>query len=325
MNDEFKIDEINVNKDIKILFMGTPEFAVPVLEGLIKNYKVKAVVTQPDKKVGREQQIVATPIKKVANDNVILVLQPENIKSYIEDINDLEVDLIVTCAYGQLVPEEILNKAKLGAINVHASLLPKLRGGAPIHRAIINGHSKTGITIMKMNKRLDAGDIISQKEIEITNDDTASTLHDKLSVLGKELLLETLPTIINNTATYTKQDDSEATVAPNITRNDERLDFSKSKKQIYDKIRGLNSWPLAYCKIDSKVLKVYSAYTTTNYFSNVYDGEITAIYEDGFGVKVTNGEVVITEVKLEGKEKMSALEFARGYENKGGLVGKILA
>ncbi len=318
------IDDVNVDKEVKILFMGTPEFAVPVLEGLTEKYKVKAVVTQPDKKVGREGALTSPPIKKVASDKVILVIQPESIKNYIEEINDLDIDLIVTCAYGQLIPEEILNKPRLGAINVHASLLPKLRGGAPIHRAIIQGHNKTGVTIMKMTKRLDAGDIISQKEINIEDEDTASTLHDKLSILGKELLLETLPSIIDGTAKYEKQDDSEATFAANIKRSEERIDFSKSKRQVYNKIRGLNSWPGAYCTLDSKILKVWEAYTTDNYYNNVFDGEVTAIYENGFGVKVANGEVVITSIQPEGKPKMSALDFARGYENKGGLVGKIL-
>lgn len=324
MNDEFKIDELNVDKDVKILFMGTPDFAVPILEGLIENYKVKAVVTQPDKKVGREGELTPPPVKKLANDNTILVIQPESINNYIEEINELDVDLIITCAYGQIIPVDILIKPRLGAINVHASLLPKLRGGAPIHRAIIQGHAKTGVTIMKMVKRLDAGDIISQKEIEIDEYDTASSLHDKLSILGTELLLETLPSIINQTAEFKKQDESEATFASNISREDERIDFSKSKKQVYNKIRGLNSWPGAYCTIDSKNLKVWDSYTTDNYFNNVFDGEVTAIYEDGFGVKVANGEVVITSVQPEGKPKMSALDFARGYENKGGLVGKIL-
>lgn len=171
------IEDININKELKIIFMGTPEFAVPILKGLIENYKVRAIVTQPDKPVGRNGNLSISPIKQVGIDNTILVLQPVKIANEIEVIKEMEPDLIITCAYGQILPQELLDIPRLGCINVHASLLPKLRGGAPIHRAIMNGYKKTGITIMYMNAKMDEGDIISSKEIEIEKNDTASTLH----------------------------------------------------------------------------------------------------------------------------------------------------
>lgn len=316
------LSNIEIKKDLQIVFMGTPEFAVPILSGLIDNYKIRAVVTQPDKK-GNHGAINISPIKKLANDNTILVLQPSNIKEDYEEIVSLRPDLIVTCAYGQILPKEILELPRLGCINVHASLLPKLRGGAPIHKAIIEGHKKTGITIMYMNSKMDEGDIISQKEIEILDNDTASSLHDKLSILGRDLLLETLPSIINETCSRTKQDSNLATYAFTIKREDEKIDFKDTKKQIYNKIRGLNSFPGAYCLFEGKILKVWESYITDEYPMG-FDGQITKIYKDGIGVKVSNGEVVFTKVQLEGKQKMDAISFVNGLQDKNELVGKIL-
>lgn len=318
------LEKINVDKELKIVFMGTPDFSVPVLEGLLEKYKIRAIVTQPDKKIGREGKIVFSPVKKVALEHTLLVLQPDHIRDSIEEIKTLQPDLIITCAYGQFLPAELLNIPKLGCINVHASLLPKYRGGAPIHRAIMDGAIKTGVTIMYMSEGMDEGDIISQKEIAIEPEDTASTLHDKLAILGRDLLLETLPSIINGTNSRTKQDSSEASYGFVITRDDERIVFGKTKRQIYNQIRGLNSWPGAYCIFEGKILKVWKSYVTENFFPELFDGQITAIYKDGFGVKVSNGEIVFTEVQMEGKKHMNAIDFIHGIENKEKLVGKIL-
>lgn len=316
------LESLNVEKKLKIVYMGTPEFSATVLKGLIENYDVRAIVSQPDRPVGRQGIVAPTPVKQVGNDNVILVLQPENIKEQYNEILALEPDLIITCAYGQIIPKEILDYPRLGCINVHASLLPKLRGGAPIHRAIIEGHSKTGITIMYMGVGMDDGDMIAKKEIEIDYNDTAESLHDKLAVLGRDFLIEVLPSIINGTNEREKQDSSLVTYAPNIKREDERIDFSKSKRQVYNQIRGLYSWPGAYCLFEGKILKVWEAYETDNVFSNKFNGQITNIYEDGFGVKVENGEIVFKTIQLEGKKRMSALEFINGYKDK--IVGKVL-
>lgn len=317
------IENINIKKDVSVVFMGTPDFAVPVLQGLIDNYNVKAVVTQPDKKVGREGIVKYSPIKQLALDNMILVLQPENLKDEWQTVTDLRPTLIVTCAYGQIVPREILVYPEYGCINVHASLLPKLRGGAPIHRAIINGYKETGMTIMHMAPSLDTGDIISQKSIEILDTDTASSLHDKLSILGKELLLETLPSIIDGTSNRIKQDESEATFAYNISKEDEKIDFSKTKRQIYNQIRGLNSWPGAYTIFEGKRMKVWECRTTDENYSQLLDGKITNIYSDGIGVKCSNGEVVLTIIQPEGKPKMKASDFLNGIQDKNSLIGKI--
>lgn len=318
------LSNITVEKELQIVFMGTPDFAVPVLEGLIENYKVRAVVTQPDRAKDKHGNLIETPVKKVAKEHTILVLQPNKIKEEYQEIIDLEPDLIVTCAYGQILPVELLNCPRLGCINVHASLLPKLRGGAPIHRAIINGYKKTGITIMYMAPGMDDGDIISSAEIAIEDNDTASSLHDKLSILGSKLLIETLPSIIDGTNSRTPQDESLVTYAPIIKPEDEKIDFSKTKYEIYNKVRGLNSWPGAYAILNGKRIKIWECYMTDNYYTELVDGQITKIYKDGIGVKVGSGEVVITLLQMEGKNKMKALDFANGY-GKDNLIGQILS
>lgn len=318
------LENIKIEKELKIIFMGTPDFSVPILKSLIENYKVRAVVTQPDKVVGRGGNISFSPIKKVAIENTILTLQPEHIRDSVDEILALEPDLIITCAYGQILPRAILDFPKYGCINVHASLLPKYRGGAPIHRAIMNGAKKTGITIMYMNPKMDEGDIISQAEVDITDTETASSLHDKLSILGAKLLMETLPSILNDTNNRIPQDSSKASYGFVIKREDEKINFSKTKREIYNQIRGLNSWPGSYCLCDSKILKVWESYITDNFYPNKFNGEITNVYKDGFGVKVENGEIVFTVVQPEGKPKMRATDFINGLLNKGPVVGKIL-
>ena len=315
-------DKIQIKKNPTIIFMGTPEFSVPVLEGLISKYKVRAIVTQPDRPAGRHGEVKCSPVKEVALKHNILCLQPNKIKEALQEINALEPDLIITCAYGQILPLELLLIPKLGCINVHASLLPKLRGGAPIHHAIIDGYSKTGVTIMYMAEGMDTGDMISQRSIDILDDDTASTLHDKLSILGRDLLLDTLPSILDGTNDRIAQDDSLATYGFNISRKDEKINFNNTKRKIVNQVRGLNSWPGAYCLFDDKIMKVWSCYRTDKLYDFALPGEITAIYDDGFGVKCSNGEVVFTVLQLEGKRKMKATDFINGYHEN--LIGKIL-
>lgn len=320
------LEKVNVEKEVKIVFMGTPDFAVPVLEGLIENnYKIRGIVTQPDKLVGRDQHVSFPPVKRVGIKNTILVIQPQSMKFEWPDVVALDPDLIITCAYGQILPKELLEAPRLGCINVHASLLPKLRGGAPIHHAIMEGHKKTGVTIMYMNQRMDEGDIISQKEIEILDTDTTESLHNKLSILGRDLLLETLPSIINGTNTRTPQNRLEATYGFTIKREDEKISFDKTKREIYNQIRGLYSWPGAYCMLDGKILKVWEAYVSNEYYPGKIDGQITKIYPDGFGVKVNNGEIVFKTVQLEGKNKVNGHDFANGMLSHGEFVGKILS
>lgn len=323
--EDINISNINVEKELKIVYMGTPEFSATVLEGLLKEYKIRAVVTQPDRQVGRGGKIVYSPVKQVALDNTLLVIQPEKIRYNYEEIVNLNPDLIITCAYGQILPNELLTLPRLGCINVHASLLPKLRGGAPIHRAILNGETKTGVTIMYMDSKMDEGDMISKEEVEITNEDTAETLHDKLMCVGRDLLLKTLPSILDGTNDREKQNNEEATYGFVITKEDEKIDFSKSKQTIYNQIRGLNSWPGSYCLYNGNVLKVWESYITDNVYSEKLNGEITNIYKDGFGVKTQNGEIVFKTVQPAGKKRMNGFDFANGEANKESIIGKILS
>lgn len=307
---------------IRVLFMGTPDFSVPVLKGLLdnKNYEVIGVVSQPDKKVGRHQILTPSPISKVAIDNGIKLLRIEKIKTDYREVLDLNPDIIITCAYGQIIPKEILDFPKYGCINVHASLLPKYRGGAPIHKAIIDGEKETGITIMYMDVGMDTGDIISQEKVKIEDTDTVETLHDKLSIIGKELLIKTLPDIISGNITRIKQDESKVTFAYNIKREDEHINFDDTSKNVYNLVRGLNSFPGAFAILDGKIIKIYSGRIEKSSKGN--PSQIIEIYKDGIGVGTKDGEYIITELKEEGKKKISAKEYLNG-KKKEDLLGKV--
>ena len=299
--------------NLKVIFMGTPEFCVPILKKLIDNYNVIAVVTQPDKEVGRKKEIVYSPIKKVALENNIKVLQPVKIKEEYEEIISLNPDIIITCAYGQIIPEVILNNPRLGCINVHASLLPKLRGGAPIHKAIIYGYEKTGITIMYMDKGMDTGDMISKCEVKIDDNDTALTLHDKLQKVSVKLLMDTMPSIIDGTNDREKQNDEEATYAYNVSREEEYIDFNRRSKGIYNQVRGLNSWPGAYAILDDKNIKIWSSKINKNKYDEKM-GTIVNISKEGIEVVTKDGSILITELQLPGKKKMLVKDFINGIK-----------
>lgn len=307
-------------KKLKVIFMGTPEFCVPILDELNKKCDVLAVVTQPDKEVGRKKEIVFSPIKKKAIEFGLKVLQPVKIKEEYEEIINLNADIIITCAYGQIIPEVILNAPKYRCINVHASLLPKLRGGAPIHKAIIYGYEKTGITIMYMDKGMDTGDMISKCEVIIEETDTAETLHDKLQRVSVPLLMETLPSIINGTNDKIKQDESLVTYAYNISREEEKIDFNKTTKEIYNQIRGLNSWPGAYVTLDDKNIKIWSSIKCDNQ-GNYEPGTIINLDKNGMEVKTIDGSVLITELQVPGKKKMNIKDFINGIK-KEDYIGK---
>ena len=305
-------------KDKKVCFMGTPEFAVPVLEALIKNTDVVLVVTQPDKQVGRKKEIRFSKVKECALKNNIPIFQPTKIKNEYETILECNPDIIITCAYGQIIPDVLLDTPKYKAINVHASLLPKLRGGAPIHKAIIYGYEKTGITIMYMSNKMDAGDIIAQEQTVITIDDNVGSLHDRLSLMGASLLLKTLPSIFERTNKRIVQDDEEATFAYNVTREEEHIDFNKTALEIYNQIRGLYPFPIANFILDDKEYKVISAYIGEKV--NTEPGVITNIYKEGIGISSKDKEIVITRLKPEGKKEMSAVDFINGIKDN--LIGK---
>ena len=307
---------------IKILFMGTPDFSVNVLNGLIENYDVVGVVTQPDKEVGRKKELKPSPVKELAIKNNIKVYQPINIKEEYSDLLELDVDMIVTCAYGQIIPKVLLDFPKYGCINVHASLLPKLRGGSPIHTAIINNYPRTGVTIMYMVEKMDAGDIISQVETPIYKEDNLESLHDRLSIMGTKLLLETIPKIVNNEITPIPQDENEVTYAWNIKREEEHIDFNDSVINIFNKIRGLSPVPGAYAILDDTNVKIYAAYISDSFFTERQNGEIGKVYKDGIGVSCKDGEIVITEIQFAGKKKMTVKDYLNGKKEED-LIGKI--
>lgn len=308
-------------KKIKVVFMGTPDFAVPILEGLIENYEVVLVVSQPDKRVGRHQELVNTPIKEVALKYNIPVFQPEKIKEDYSEILNFNPDIIVTCAYGQIIPKELLDAPMFGCINVHASLLPKLRGGAPIHKAIIEGHDKTGITIMYMDVKMDSGDIISQRETVIEDKDNLESLHDRLSIMGKELLLDTMPSIISGTNNRMKQDLGEVTFGFNILRSEEHIDFSKTSREVFNLIRGLSPVPGANAIFDDREMKIYESIISDKKVGGKC-GEITNIYKNGIGVCTGDGEIILTSIKPFGKKRMDAASYLNGVD-KESLVGKV--
>lgn len=307
---------------MKIVFMGTPEFSVPILKMLIKNYNVVGVVTQPDREVGRKKVLTPSPIKQTAMEFNIPVITPEKLRIEYEKVLAFKPDIIVTCAYGQILPNEILNYPKYGCINVHASLLPKYRGGAPIQRAIMNGEVKTGITIMYMNEGMDTGDMIEKKELIIENDDNYDEVSKKLSVIGTDLLEDVLPKIIKGKIKRTIQDNEDATYAPIIKREDEKLDFNKTTFEIYNHIRALSTTPGAYAILDNKVVKIYSSRMSDHIHPNKKNGEIVKIYDDGIGISTSDSEIVITDIKIEGKNKMSVKQYLNG-KNADELLGKI--
>ena len=307
---------------LKIVFMGTPEFGLKALECLYNTYDVIAVVCQPDRPSNRGV-VKFSKIKEFAINNNIKVFQPSNIKEEYKDILELEPDMIITCAYGQIIPKEMLDYPKYGCINIHASLLPKLRGGAPIHRAIIEGHKKSGITIMKMSLKMDAGDIISQEAVDILDSDTVGILHDKLSDIAGKIIIKTIPDIINGTATYTKQNESEVTFGFVITKEDEHIDFHQTSREVVNRIRGLNPFPGAYAILEGKIVKLWFSRVGNNVSSHAICGEIINLYEDGIGVKTENGEVIITELQVEGRKRMDTKDFLRGIVDKNRLLGKV--
>ncbi|SDM02774.1 methionyl-tRNA formyltransferase [Bacillus sp. OK048] len=303
----------------KIVFMGTPDFSVPVLRKVIEDgYEVIGVVTQPDRPVGRKKTLTPPPVKVEAIKHGIPVYQPEKIrqKDELEKIVALKPDLIITAAFGQILPNEILEAPTHGCINVHASLLPELRGGAPIHYALIQGKKKTGITIMYMVEKLDAGDILTRVEVEITEEDNVGTLHSKLSEAGAHLLSETLPKLLKNQLTPKPQNNEEATFAYNIKREQEKIDWAKTGEEIYNHIRGLNPWPVAFTTLDGQTVKVWRSEKIMGE-KNAVPGTIIKNESDGIIVSTGNETAIkIKELQPAGKTKMTSEEFYRGAGSK---------
>lgn len=300
--------------------MGTPSFAVPILETLMDNYNVIMVVCQPDKEKDRKGNIIYSPCKEIALKNNIEVYQPNKIREEYQYILDKNPDIIITAAYGQIIPLEILEYPKYGCINVHGSLLPKLRGGAPIHHAIINGDKFAGVTIMYMDKKMDAGDIISQRSIEIGENTILDDLYYKLSIIGRDLLLDTLPSIFNGTNDRIKQDENKVTFGFNITKEEEKIDFNDTSNNIHNKIRGLSSIPGAYAIINNKRMKIYLSEKTNN-ISKSKPGTINDINENGIIVSTKDYDIILKDIKLEGKNRCNVKDFINGIRREDYIGG----
>lgn len=295
--------------------MGTPDFAVPVLQKLIADpsISIEAVVTQPDRKVGRKHILTPTPVKKAAVAADLNVLQPEKLRTSeeLETLINMDIDLLITAAYGQILPNSLLEAPRLGAINVHASLLPKLRGGAPIHYALIEGHKEAGVTIMYMAEKLDAGDMLSQSAIPIEEEDNVGTLFEKLSIVGADLLVETLPAILDGSIVAVPQNEAEVTFARNISREQERIDWNKSARAIFNHVRGMNPFPSSFTTFEGgnwKIWEVVESFEETT----APAGTIVSVDKT---IRVAAGDGKTVDIKVfqpAGKQRMTTSDYLRG-------------
>lgn len=298
-------------KKVKTIFMGTPEFAIPVLKTLLKLSDVVCVVTKPDALVGRKKVLTPSPIKKLAIKENIPVLTPVKLKEEYQSILDYEPELIVTCAYGKIVPKVILDYPKYGCINIHASILPKYRGSAPMQWAIANGEKETGITLMYMDEKMDTGDIIDIEKIPILDDDDLGSIHDKLSLLGSSILEKNFSNIINNNISRVKQDDTKATLAPMITREMELLNFNDYGKNIINKIRAFSPYPLTRTMINNEEVKIVKAKFIRKENTNI--GKLI-ITKNDLGIECLDGIIYLEIIKPVGKKEMPIKSFLNGLK-----------
>lgn len=308
---------------MRVVYMGTPDFAVDTLDAIVKDgHEVLLVVTQPDKAKGRGKKLQFTPVKEKALEYDLLVAQPEKVReeAFMEELESLAPDVIVVVAFGQLLPERILNIPKYGCINVHASLLPAYRGAAPIQWAVIDGLEESGVTTMYMEKGLDTGDIILQSRLSLEEDETGGSLFERLAKEGASLLIRTLKELEAGTATRTKQDDSQSSYAKMLTKDMGNLDFAQDAVVLERLIRGLNPWPSAFTRLGDKTLKVYEAKVLTNEEANALNGDVTvpgtiiAVDKKSFTVRCGNGALRILNLQLEGKKRMDTSAFLLGYK-----------
>lgn len=306
---------------MRIVFMGTPDFSVPTLEQLIRHHQVVGVVTQPDKRKGRGKAMAFPPVKEKALEYDIPVYQPVKVREpeFIEELKKMNPDIIVVVAFGQILPEEILNLPPYGCVNVHASLLPKYRGAAPIQWAVIDGEKETGVTTMYMAKGLDTGDMLDKVVVPIDPKETGESLHDKLSEAGGRLILETLSKLENGTAVRIPQNDEESCYAKMLTKELGEIDWNQSAAAIERLIRGLNSWPSAYTHLDGKTLKIWDADVEEGQ-ADMAVGTVTEVKKDCFYVQTGDGRLKINEIQLQGKKRMPVQAFLLGYKIEKGTV-----
>ena len=309
-----------------IIFLGTPKFAVPILKALAdEKYEIKAVVTQPDKKVGRKQEVTESPVKVLAQKLNLPVFQPAHLakSEEVAALIAMHADLIITAAYGQFLPSKFLQSARIAAVNVHGSMLPKYRGGAPIQYALINGDKQTGVTIMEMVKQMDAGAIYAQKAIDIQKNDTGGTVFEKLSFLGRDLLLQTLPQIIADPQKKTAQDEAKVVFSPNISKEQEQIKISMTATEANNLIRGLNPDPGAYLLVDNKRFKVWRAEVTPE-TTSLSAGTVVD-NKKRFAISFANHTVLnLLEVQPAGKKKMTVKSFLNGQGKSFAIGDKIV-
>ena len=303
----------------KLIFMGTPDFSATVLKGLLEDshYHVLAVVTQPDRAVGRKKEIKMTPVKQLALEHGLKVYQPENLSGSSEmvELMNLGADGIVTAAFGQFLPMILINSVDF-AVNVHASLLPKYRGGAPIHYAIMNGEKEAGVTIMEMIRKMDAGDMIAQDSTPILEDDNVGTMFEKLALVGRDLLLETLPKYLSGQLKAQAQNEDEVTFSPNISPEEEKIDWNKSAREIFNKVRGMNPFPVAHTTWNGERFKIYETKVVDDSVGNLQAGEIVEKTKKSLKVATGEGLLELLFVQPAGKPKMDIVSFLNGLGQK---------
>ncbi|QWB99612.1 methionyl-tRNA formyltransferase [Mycoplasmatota bacterium] len=296
---------------MKVCFMGSMDFAVEILDKLNDQFEVDLVVTQPDKPYGRKQKLKGTPVKEKAVSLGIEVFQPINIKNDYQRIIESNYDFIIVAAYGQIIPKIVLEHARFKAINVHASLLPKYRGGSPMHRAIISGDEYSGVSIMYMVEKMDAGPILAQKKVKIEEDDDVKSLEYKLAKAGSNLLIKTMDELITSTIEAIEQNESKVTYAYNIKPKEKKIDFNQSALDCYNQVRGLHPWPVAEIDVDHLRMKVYKVEYSDENISN-QPGEIVKINKKGVYIQTKSGLLILKEVQLQGKKKMDISAFMNG-------------
>ena len=311
---------------MRIVFMGTTEFSVPILAALHEHYTVTLVVTQPDRPVGRKQDLTPSPVKLFAVEHGLTLFQPEKIRLEYQPILDAQPDVIIVAAYGQMIPDIVLNHPQYRSINVHASLLPKYRGGSPMHTAIYNGDTETGVTIMYMAKKMDSGEILAQRFIPIESIDNVGTLQIKLSQIGTALLMETLPKVFDQSIRSVPQDESLITFAFNIKPEAERIDFHRSMKQIRDHIRAFQPWPSTHALLDGEVMKILEVEivpAVLAHYEGAKDGEIVKIVKNEVFVKVADGLIRLVTIQPAGRKPMSVKDYMNGLGKAAIKIGKI--
>lgn len=312
---------------MKIVFMGTTDFSVPILAGLLNHHEVSLVVTQPDRPFGRKQELKPSPVKEFALSKGLKIFQPEKIKTDYQIVLDEMPDVIIVAAFGQMIPKVLLQYPKYRCINVHASLLPKYRGGSPMHTAIKNGDLETGVTIMYMAVKMDAGELLTQKSIAIDYQDNVGTIETKLSRIGTDLLLETLDLIQNNKIKSFPQDESLVSFAWTIKPEEEKLDFTQTTEQIYNHVRAFNPWPVAHLEIEGLKMKVYEvqiAKEMKSQYDDIPIGAVADIIKGEVYIKVKNGCIILKTVQPSGRNIMDIKAFMNGAGKSIFSIGKLL-